>query len=273
MSGSSDFLVFNPNQNNQESDSAYNGDSNRANGFPSGVGGAGVIVLSLLLNKALNQSSVMAAALGQFGANQGQTMSDASEANLVTALQAFLATLNSPAFTGTPTGPTASANTSDTQLANTAFVAGVIETYRLTGPISGSANENYATLNTNAGGGAAAGRVIRISIGIRCAGAAGSATQLKLTIGSSVTLFPSSGFMEIGGDFCNCVITIPIQSGLSATEAYVGGVNQYNGGVSPMYGVFPLSGINLSSGQSWLVSLSGGSGGTFKLDYFVIEYI
>ena len=47
---------------------------------------------------------------------------------LWTKLKAKFATLASPAFTGTPTAPTATAGTSDTQIATTAFVADAINT-------------------------------------------------------------------------------------------------------------------------------------------------
>jgi hypothetical protein len=47
---------------------------------------------------------------------------------LWTKLKAKFATLASPAFTGTPTAPTATAGTSDTQIATTAFVTDAINT-------------------------------------------------------------------------------------------------------------------------------------------------
>lgn len=81
MSGSSNFLVFNPTQANQETDAAYAADSQRASGA-----GTGSILPSQLANKLFNQTSVMVAALGLMLANKGYNVSDASESALAAVL-------------------------------------------------------------------------------------------------------------------------------------------------------------------------------------------
>lgn len=58
-----DFVVFDPNSNNIETQANYLTDTKRTNGFPSGI------VTSLLANKIWRQGTAMAAVIGQFIAN------------------------------------------------------------------------------------------------------------------------------------------------------------------------------------------------------------
>lgn len=87
MAGSSNFLQFNPNQTNQESDSAYSADSLRSGGIPSGA-----ILPSVLLNKLFYQLCTFVAAFAQMMANKGFNMSDANFNTLVATLTAVQTT-------------------------------------------------------------------------------------------------------------------------------------------------------------------------------------
>ena len=77
MSGSTNFLQWNPGQSNQESDAAYNADSAR-----SGGAGTGSIFASSLANKAFYQWSTFIAAFGNMMAVKGYDLSDASLSTL-----------------------------------------------------------------------------------------------------------------------------------------------------------------------------------------------
>ena len=87
--GSSNFLVFDPPMANMETDAAYAGDTQRS-------GGAAMDSLfpSVLANKLFYQLTTMVAALAQVMATAGQTVSDASLANLEAAITATFAMLN-----------------------------------------------------------------------------------------------------------------------------------------------------------------------------------
>lgn len=102
---STNFLQFNPNESNQESDSAYNADSSRAGGLA-----VNSIVPSALLNKVLYQASTMITALATYLVGQGQNASDTNLATLTSAIQAALAAqifnavaVIAVAFSSTPT--------------------------------------------------------------------------------------------------------------------------------------------------------------------------
>ena len=75
------FIQWNPNQNNQESDAAYASDTQRVNGAANPS-----IFSSATANKLFYQNSTMVTALGQMLANKGYSVSDANLANLVTSL-------------------------------------------------------------------------------------------------------------------------------------------------------------------------------------------
>lgn len=96
---------------------------------------------------ALDTLNELAAALGN----------DANFAATMTAALAAKAALNSPAFTGTPTAPTAAALTSTTQIASTAFVtaAVAVEKARAEGVEDSLDNRAITTLSAVAGGPAA----------------------------------------------------------------------------------------------------------------------
>jgi len=131
MPGSTNFLVFNPNYANAESDSAYNSDSQRSGGAASGA-----VFASLLANKAFYQWSMMVAALATALVNKGYSPNDGNASpstaltNLATVLaniltNADLATIfTSPAFTGSPTAPTQTLTDNSTKVATDAFVKG-----------------------------------------------------------------------------------------------------------------------------------------------------
>lgn len=88
MAGSNNFLVFDQNLNNIESDSSYSSDAARLNGVTAGMASA------LMHNKLYRQASIMAAALGQFISNANNNASDASLTNLITALTSSIANKN-----------------------------------------------------------------------------------------------------------------------------------------------------------------------------------
>lgn len=81
MAGSTNFLQWNPAQNNQSSDPAYSADTVRS-------GGAAIdgIFPSSTANKLFYQLSTMVAALGQMLANKGYAVSDSDFNNLVAVL-------------------------------------------------------------------------------------------------------------------------------------------------------------------------------------------
>ena len=85
MSGSSNFLQFNPTQANQENDAAYLTDATRTGGA-----GIGSEWPSISANKTLYQTSTAVAALMAMMANKGFTVSDASLPTLTAVLAALL---------------------------------------------------------------------------------------------------------------------------------------------------------------------------------------
>lgn len=87
MPGSHNFLVFNPDDtDNTDSDSTYLAQTQRLNGLRDGVG------ITSMHNKLFRQVSVMVAALAQFMANQGQTVSDNDVNALTTVITNTIAT-------------------------------------------------------------------------------------------------------------------------------------------------------------------------------------
>ena len=81
MPGSTNFLVFNPTDaTNTDSDSAYSTETQRTSGLQAGI------AKTAMHNKFYRQVSVMVAAIAQFMANQGQTVSDADVNALTTAV-------------------------------------------------------------------------------------------------------------------------------------------------------------------------------------------
>ena len=91
MAGTTDFLTFNPGQVNQETDSQWSSDAQRTGGISSGA-----IIPSTMLNKALNQATVMVAALGQMLATKGYSTSDSNQNQLAAVLAAILTQADLP---------------------------------------------------------------------------------------------------------------------------------------------------------------------------------
>lgn len=87
MPGSSNFLVFNPTDVvNTDSDVAYAAQTQRADGIATGV------AIKSMHNKLFRQVSVMVAAIAQFMADQGETVSDSDLAALVTVIESAIET-------------------------------------------------------------------------------------------------------------------------------------------------------------------------------------
>lgn len=84
----SNILVFNPGQVNQETDAAYNADSNRAGGFPTNA-----IWQSILANKSLYQLSTMLKALANIVVAEGFDCNDTNLATLTTNMTSALLAL------------------------------------------------------------------------------------------------------------------------------------------------------------------------------------
>jgi hypothetical protein len=87
MPASTNFLQFNPNQTNQETDSIYAADSTRAGGA-----GTGSVFASALANKSFYQWSTFIAAFCQMLVNKGISTSDANFNQLVAGLAQVLTT-------------------------------------------------------------------------------------------------------------------------------------------------------------------------------------
>jgi hypothetical protein len=104
---------------NVETQSAYASDASRTNGYSSGI------LASSKLNKSIRQGSFIASAIATWLSNVSSTdvNDDGDLSGLVTKMTNWIAPKVSPAFTGTPTAPTASQGTNTTQIATTAFVA------------------------------------------------------------------------------------------------------------------------------------------------------
>jgi|SRR6185312_1476967 len=143
MPGATNFLQWNPNALNQETDTAYSGDSVRSGGAP-----ANAIFASALANKAFYQWSIWIAAMANMMANKGYSPNDgsATPASALANLEAVLANimtqvdmtpfalLASPNFTGTPTAPTPTVGDNTTKLATTAFVQSSLQPFNLPVP-------------------------------------------------------------------------------------------------------------------------------------------
>ena len=89
MSGTTNFLQFNPTQANQETDAEYAGDATRTSGALDGNAWP-----DSSANKTLYQVSTMTAALGQMLANKGFSVSDANYDALVAQLANLLTTID-----------------------------------------------------------------------------------------------------------------------------------------------------------------------------------
>ena len=87
MSGTTNFLQFNPTQANQETDAEYSGDATRTSGALDGNAWPAASA-----NKTLYQAATMVSALGQMLANKGYSVSDANYSALVTQLANILTT-------------------------------------------------------------------------------------------------------------------------------------------------------------------------------------
>lgn len=87
MAGATNFLQWNPTQNNQETDAQYQADSQRVGGAPVGTPWP-----SRTANKALYQVSTGVAALMQMMANKGFTVSDTNFGTLASVLAAIQTT-------------------------------------------------------------------------------------------------------------------------------------------------------------------------------------
>lgn len=101
MSGTTNFLQWNPGESNQQTDTQYSADAQRTGGFQTNQE-----VPSPLLNKILYQTSTMVTAIADAMANAGLSPSDANLAALTALFEQILA-LNfgyqNLAFTATPT--------------------------------------------------------------------------------------------------------------------------------------------------------------------------
>lgn len=102
---------------NVEDQTTWASDSTRSLGFSAGTAS------SAKANKAIRQAAFVASGVANWLSNiLGVTVADDGDlSGFVTKLTTAIAPLASPALTGTPTAPTASAGTSTTQLATTAF--------------------------------------------------------------------------------------------------------------------------------------------------------
>ncbi|HEY3987931.1 MAG TPA: hypothetical protein VGM02_01450 [Acidobacteriaceae bacterium] len=87
MSATTNFQVWNPNQVNQDSDSAYTSDSLRTGGAVDGD-----VFEAVLANKLFYQVSTMVAALGTMLADKGFTNSDSNFNQLVSVLSNIVTT-------------------------------------------------------------------------------------------------------------------------------------------------------------------------------------
>jgi hypothetical protein len=127
VSGSSNFLQFNPTQANQETDAQYLVDPLRTGGYS-----LDAIVPGVLLNKATFQASTWITAMAQMMATKGFTVSDANLSTLTSVLASIITTVDlapyallaGPVFSGSPTVPAPSGGAGDNSLhiANTAWV-------------------------------------------------------------------------------------------------------------------------------------------------------
>ncbi len=98
-------MIWNPNQNNQETDTAYAADSTRANGAVDPT-----TFLSILGNKAFNQWSTYLWALFTAFANKGFSTSDSSASTLVAQCANFLTTADVKGGTAVPFSSTPTLN-------------------------------------------------------------------------------------------------------------------------------------------------------------------
>jgi hypothetical protein len=85
MAGTNNFIPFDSANANMTSDANYPTNPATINGMTNGLADPTVF------NKAVHQGTIMAAALAQYMANQGQNASDTNLANLITALTASIA--------------------------------------------------------------------------------------------------------------------------------------------------------------------------------------
>jgi len=109
------------------------------------------------------------------------------------------ALLNSPAFTGLPTGPTAAANTSTTQLATTAFVMNAVNALPVPGVTSFNTRTGAVTLTaadvTNVGGALLASPTFTGTPSGPTASPGTSSTQLATTafVAAAIAALPATG--------------------------------------------------------------------------------
>lgn len=151
MPGSTNFLVFDENAQNMASDGLYGSNNSRLNGVAAGAASSSVH------NKLYRQVSIMAAAIAQWMANQGQTVSDNNLAALTTivtnsfasqtSLAAHLAQNAQQAHGGVNVG----ANNKSTQEVKTLLVdtdTRSVEVTRVSGQISSLAIKDPSDAST-----------------------------------------------------------------------------------------------------------------------------
>lgn len=182
------------------------------------------------------------------------------------------ALLASPAFTGTPTAPTATVGTNTTQLATTAFVIANAGTGRLIGvqifTVSGTYTPDTGTNSViveDVGGGGGSGGMPATASGANGAsvsGAAGSYASVRLTSGfSGVTVTPGA-FGAAGAAGSNAGGTggtTTFGSLISCPGGTGGPAGSSNTGVSTTSGASPPAACTVSSGTT-IVSMPGQGG-------------
>jgi len=159
-----------------------------------------IALLAAITNSVLRDGTLPMTGNLSFGGNKGTNLANATLSGdavafgqLTTVLSAY-APLASPAFTGTPTAPTAAAGTNTTQLATTGFV-----TSSGFAPLASPALTGAPTLNGNPLGSTPAGAVFHFAMStvpvgyLECNGAAVSRATYS-------TLFSAIGVVFGAGD-------------------------------------------------------------------------
>jgi len=200
-----------------------------------------------------NELTAISAGVISFNGRSGAVTFTANDLSAVNG-----ATLASPAFTGTPTGPTAAPGTDSTQLATTAFVVNAIQGAAVTSFNGRSGAVTLSTADITGAGGAPSASPAFTGVPSAPTPAAGNNSTALATTAFVATALTSylplsggtlTGPLNLAGNATQALNAVPLQQLQSYVATQLGGYLPLSGGT--------LTGVlSLPSGSSAAASLN-----------------